>query len=297
MVERIKMKICLIWGNHYDDKPYHTHHSFWEATLKDLGIEFVRYTWGDWQIHMKPEYDLYFFIDFHPCLYQLHKYPQFHPRVFYWWDCFHHSFCYPAQITEMFDRAYLAEYNTAIALQNQGLTNVFWLPPAFYEGCYHPININKIYDFSFIGQPDDTVVRKGKTRKEFFIELQVKYPKSCIVQSVWGEDVNKIYNQSRILVDRTIYNNVGTRVFETIGSGGFTLVNRGKVNSGIDKLAIDGAHFISYDDSLEDCIKKMEYYLNYEAEREKITKAGYKHFLINHTYSHRLDVILKDFGL
>lgn len=292
------MKLALVWGNNYDDKLSTTHHTFWEATLKDCDIEFNRFTWTDWQTRMQSDYDLFMFIDFNPCLYQLHKFNQFHPRCFLWWDSFHHPLTYVAQVTEMFDRSYFMECSTVNGLRNQGLTTIHWSPTAFYEGIYHPIEgIKKIYDFAFIGQPDDTVVRKGKTRKEFFTELQMKYPNSYINQQIYGDAVNMVYNQSRILLDRTIYNNVGTRIMETMGSGGFVLVNRGKVNSGIDMLAIDNHHFVSYDDSIEDCQKKMDYYLEHENERNKIAAAGHKHFLANHTYKHRLQEILKSFGL
>jgi hypothetical protein len=291
------LHIALIWGWNYDDKLACTHHTYFEATLRDMGVRFTRYTWPDWQVRMKPEWDFYFFIDFNDSLYQLNKYPQFHPRAYFVWDAFHVSMAYVGQVAEVFDIAYFAEKNVVDPLIAQGLDNIRWLPTAFYPGIYKSLtDIEKKYAFSFIGQPDATVVRKGKTRKEFFTELQSKYP-SYVGQSVYGEEVNKIYNQSKILIDRTIWANMGTRTPEIIGSGGFSLINKGKIKTGLEKLAIDGVHYVSYDDSLSDCIEKMEYYLSNEKERNKIAQAGYKHFLANHTYKHRLQTILKDFGL
>jgi spore maturation protein CgeB len=196
----------------------------------------------------------------------------------------------------MFDRSYFAERNVVKALNDQGLDAVHWLPPAFYEGVYRPVDSNKDLDFSFIGQPDNTVVRKGLTRKEFVERVGTEL-NGVIVQGVFGEAVNALYNRSRILFDRTIYNNVGTRIFETIGSGGFVLANKGSVSSGLETLAIDGHHYVSYDDSYDDFIKKARYYIQHEEERKKIATAGYKHFLKNHTYANRIDTILGDFGL
>lgn len=296
-----KLKIALIWGNHYNDKPHTTHHTYWECALRHMPmITFTRYTWHDWQSRMTDEHDLYMFIDFNPSLYKLHN-KSFHPRIFYWWDIFHYSFSYPAQIIEMFDKSYFAEYNTVYALQNQGLYNVAWLPPAYYEGLFYPTGAVKDLDFAFIGQPDDVVVRHGLTRKQMIEKLQSyhhngKQLTSEVRQGVYSTAVNDIYNRSKILIDRTIYNNIGTRVFETIGSGGFALVNRGKVNSGIDKLAIDGYHFVSYDDSFDDLIDKMTYYIDHDRERNRIVDAGHKHFRTNHTYLNRINTILKDFG-
>jgi hypothetical protein len=287
--------LALIWGHHYDDKPFTTHHTFWEATLHDRGVQFDRFSWSDWP-RMRTNYDLYIFLDWHPSLYKLGR--EFHPRCFYWWDSFHHPITYAAQVAPLFDRAYFAERITTDQLQHLGMPGVHWLPPAFYPGCYKPspIDPQQVLDFSFVGQPDDTVVRKGVTRKEFFTKLLATFPNSAIEQGIYGDAVNTIYNRSRILVDRTIWSNVGTRVFETIGSGGFALVNK-SLRNGLDELAIAGHHFVYYDDSLEDCIEKMKWYLKNHRARERIADAGYLHFCKHHTYSNRLDTILKDFGL
>jgi spore maturation protein CgeB len=112
-------------------------------------------------------------------------------------------------------------------------------------------------------------------------------------------DINKIFNQSKILFERTIPITLGTRFFETIGSKGLLLMNRPQqgYNNGIDLVAADGIHYVGYDDTYQDFEYKLDYYLNHPEEREKIATQGYEHFLRNHTYSHRLDTILKDFRL
>ncbi len=141
------------------------------------------------------------------------------------------------------------------------------------------------------------MIRKGKTRKEFMTGLSKEEGiRGYVAQSIYGDQVNQVYNESLILLDRTIYSNIGTRVFETIGSGGFALVNRGTIPSGLDKLAMDGAHFVSYDDTYADCLEKMHYYIENHAAREKIAKCGEAHFRNNHTYGHRFNTILDDLG-
>jgi hypothetical protein len=202
----------------------------------------------------------------------------------------------------MFDRSYFAEYQTVTALRSQGLETIHWLPPAYYENLFRPLGITQDMDFAFVGQSDDTVVRRGLTRKQFMEKLvgQVhngRLLSGAVKQGIYGETVNVLYNRSKVLLDRTIYNNVGTRMFETVGSGGFVLANRGKVSSGIDQLAIDGHHFVSYNDSYWDFIDKLGYYLDHDDERRKIAAFGHAHFLKNHTYANRLRTILDDFGL
>jgi len=290
------IKIAAIWSTHKNDPTFSTHHSFWEETIKDrTDCVFDRYTWLDF--HQMPHgYDLYLFIDFHPSLYSLDTL-NYHPRVFYWWDCFHQPFSFVSQVTELFDMSYFAEYQTANYLANQGY-KVKWLPPAFYPKLYRPIEADNLYHYAFVGQLDTTIKRKGLTRLDFISQLaRTPSINGYIGRNVFGEQVNLIYNQSRILFDRTIFNNIGTRFFETIGSGKFTLANRTKGPNGADLLAVDGVHYVSYDDTFQDFIFKLRYYLEHENERVKIQKQGAEHFLNNHTYNHRLNQILIDMHL
>lgn len=289
------MRVAVIWGYQRQERQWGTHHQFWEATIRDRqDMEVVRYTWENWQT-MPNDFDLYFFIDFHPSLFQVCR-TKYHPRIFYWFDSFHHSFVYPAQIIECFDRSYFAEYQAVRALHNVGVSKVKWLPAAYYPKVYRPMGTAKLHQYAFIGQPDDTVIRKGMTRKEFIEKLKTERLHGYVGQGIYGEDVNRVYNESEILLDRTIYSNIGTRIFETIGSGGFLMVNRGPIPSGIDELAMDGRHFISYDDSYDDCLEKIKYYLTHPSERIRIATAGEIHFRNHHTYAKRFDSILSDLG-
>lgn len=290
-----KFRVAVIWGYPRTEMPWSSHHMFWEATIRERpDMEVTRYTWDNWQT-MPNDYDLYFFVDFHPSLFKVCR-TQYHPRIFYWFDSFHHSFVYPAQIIECFDRSYFSEYQAVKALNNVGVSKVSWLPAGYYPGVYRPIAANKLHDYAFIGQPDDTVMRKGTTRKEFIEKFERETLKGYVGQSVYGDDINQVYNESTILIDRSIYSNIGTRFFETIGSGGFLLVNRTPIPSGVDTLAMDGVHFVSYDDSFEDCLAKMKYYIAHPDQREKISKAGQSYFSKHHTYANRFDVILSDLG-
>lgn len=291
-----KLNIAVIWSTHQSDPLYSTHHSFWEETIKDRpDCNVTRYTWANFK-EMPLGYDLYLFLDFHPSLYDLELTKQFHPRVLYWWDSFHHTFAYVSQITELFDMSYLAEYQSANNLIEQGF-KVKWLPPSFYPKLYRPVSADALYSYAFVGQLDSVVKRKGLSRLEFLQKLAAQPNTSGYIGRGTGEEVNLIYNQAKILFDRTIYNNIGTRFFEAIGTGKLTLVNTTKGYNRLNSFGVDGVHFVSYDDSFPDFLYKFNYYLNHPEEREKIAKQGREHFLANHTYNHRLEVILRDFHL
>jgi len=105
---------------------------------------------------------------------------------------------------------------------------------------------------------------------------------------------NHVYNESKIMPERTIFANIGTRIFEVIGSGGFCLMNRYPCKTGLDTIGIDGHHYVTYDETYDDFMRKFDYYLKHDDEREQIAYNGHKYFSLNHTYNHRLRVILKN---
>ena len=240
--------------------------------------------------------DLYFFLDFRPCLYKLIN-TKYHPRILFWWDSFHTMFSILSQTALVFDKVYLAEMPDAQHLRGMGFSNAEWLPGAFYPGLYKPEKtLSKVHDFSFIGQFDDIVIRKGLTRKNMLEKLSYSFS-GFRGNSVRGPFVNQVYNESKILIERTIYCNIGTRLFELVGSGGFALINKYPCSNGLENIGLDGVHFVTYDESWEDLFYKMNYYLKNEEERIKIAKQGYDFFIKNHTYAHRLAKIFKDFKL
>lgn len=247
---------------------------------------------------MSYDYDLYLFIDYSPQLFSLYD-KNYHPRAFYWWDATHHEpFSLPSQLAEMFDKTYFAEVGIANYMRFLGYHNVQWLPPAFYPEVYKPLpGIEKIYDFAFVGQLNHVVRRRGLTRYDFIAHANSRF-NGFVSDNMISYDINKKFNQAKILIDRSVPTSLGTRFFEAIGSKGFFLTNRAKLGvSGVDLLAQDGIHYVSYDDTLQDFDYKFRYYLDRPAEREQIAQQGYDYFMSHHTYSHRLDVILRDFGL
>ena len=292
------MNIATVYGHPHDlGKPlYHTHHVFWDKTLEQMGHAVSHYLWAGF-MDIPKTHDAYFFIDFHPVLFAMEK-GRFPNSILYWNDSFHFTMAYVAQVAERFDRAYLAEQGSTSYLRSLGY-RVSWLPAAYHPGLYRPLEeVQKIHHYGFIGQQDPVVSRKGDTRKTLLERLSWERGlHGYIGFGVYGEAVNQIYNESKITFDRTIWYNVGTRLFETIGSGAFFLMNRLPEFSGMTTLAQDGVHYVSYDDSYPDFISKFRYYLEHDEERQKIAHAGLTHFREHHTYRNRAKTILRDLGL
>lgn len=270
------------------------HYGFWFKTLKECDrIEVTHY--NRWQ-EVPEEYDFYFFIDYKQDQWTLPD-DKYRPRVLFWWDAFHHMFSITVQLALVFDMVYVAEYLDAEHAQMAGFKNTQWLPGAFYPGLYKPLVLEKQHNIGFVGQLNDFVRRKGLTRKTALEQLVKKFG-GDVRWDLRGPGVNELYNRSNLLWERSIFANIGTRLFETVGSGGaMVLMNRFPCNNGLDQIGEDGVHFVTYDETLEDMLEKANHYLLYPEEREKIRLAGYAHFLENHTYRHRMEKIFMDFGI
>jgi glycosyltransferase involved in cell wall biosynthesis len=287
--------IAVIWGSHRDDPVFHTHHSYWEWAVSSAGHKLTRYLWSEMG-SLPSTHDLYLFVDFHPALYAIPK-GYFKNAVLILFDSHHQNQAVVLQVCEQFDRCYFFEYTSATLARAYGLP-VTWLPPAYCPEVFRPLGRQKVHDYAFIGQRDGWIRRNGDTKNTFLEKLgQASGIRGYMGQGIYSHEVNGIYNDAKVLFERTIFPSVGTRFFEIIGSGGFTLMNRLKPFSGIEMLAQDGIHYVSYDDTYVDFEKKLRYYLAHDEEREKIAKAGHAHFLENHTYTERLSRILADFNL
>lgn len=276
------------------------HVGCWKRSLEEMpDVKLHLYTWNKgseryWGT-MPHDLDLYLFLDYRPELWEIARY-NYHPRALFWWDTFHHMQSVSLQLALVFDKVYVAERIESDYMKTLDFNNVEWLPGAFYPGLYHPMKTNKVHSFGFIGQFDNTIIRKGYTRKSLLDSLCIRY-NGFISNNCRGPYTNQVYNESKIMPERTIFANIGTRLFEVVGSGGFCLMNRYPCRNGLDDLGIDGTHFVTYDESIEDFMEKFDYYIKNDIIRETIALNGHKYFLENHTYQHRIQRIFKDFNI
>jgi len=115
---------------------------------------------------------------------------------------------------------------------------------------------------------------------------------------VRGDDLNKLYSSTKIVVGDTLCLNfnypyyLSDRVFETTGRGGFLLMPYIK---GIEDLFEIGKEIITFKfGDFKDLKKKIDYYLINDEEREKIRLAGFERTKKDHTYKNRWIKILEE---
>lgn len=92
---------------------------------------------------------------------------------------------------------------------------------------------------------------------------------------------------------QNILDQIKGRNFEVPGCGGFIMT--GKADN-LDEYYEIGKEVVCFENT-EDLVEKAYYYLEHEAERSAIARAGYDRTMREHTYAHRFDDIFRRIGL
>src|SRR5205823_881666 len=126
----------------------------------------------------------------------------------------------------------------------------------------------KVYDVGFVGSLELPATRSE--RIDVLGRLERKYRLNDYRQPVFGDDMMRVYNMSRIVVNIPWANGLNMRTFEAMASGALLLT---KTAAGQPELFTDGMHLVTYRDS-SDLIDKIDYYLQHDKERQDIACAG-----------------------
>ena len=100
-----------------------------------------------------------------------------------------------------------------------------------------------------------------------------------------------VFRRSKINLNislRSILSGIPQRAFDIMGSGGFLLSN---FQADFLDYFVPGEDFVYYD-SKKDLLRKVDYYLSHEAERQAIAKNGHDKVAAAHTYRHRVREML-----
>ncbi|MDD3265788.1 MAG: glycosyltransferase [Burkholderiales bacterium] len=121
-------------------------------------------------------------------------------------------------------------------------------------------------------------------KKKLFGKFQCKL--------VHNEEKAKAFLGAKIVLNNLYFGEVigvNVRTFEAAGIGAFQMVDW---RSGLAQLFKDGEEIVSYK-SLSEMHQKIKYYLEHPELREKIATAGKARAYLEHTYEHRLNLIIK----
>ena len=128
-------------------------------------------------------------------------------------------------------------------------------------------------------------------RREQFLGQLIKKVKVNIAKCWEPHQLNKIFNQSKIVLNihLSTLKNTETRIGEVLGAGSFLLTE--ELSS--PNLFRDGEHLIyTKSNDVENMVSKIEYYLEHEKEREDIAVEGNRYIYNHFTLAHRVQDII-----
>lgn len=195
------------------------------------------------------------------------------------WDC-HKARAY--------DWVFAAQKNGAAALRSEGLEGASWLPLACDPELHrrHP-EVECDRDVVFVGN-----VFPGP-RQELLESMARSFPNHFFGRAFFDE-MAALLSTGRILLNRSIRDDVNMRVFEGCAAGRLLLTNDLHEN-GQEELLRRGKHLITYR-SIPEAVDKVRFYLDNEEEREQIAARGAAHAHAEHTYAARMRTILETAG-
>ena len=211
-----------------------------------------------------------------------------------------------------FDIIFISDPGHEMEWKDYGARNVICLPisagcPNTFQKVEKNYKKRKKYDIVFIGRLDtgsnehrikilNFLLTKGVNIKIWtwslsnkFIE---KYPliKNQVVGSVYGIEMVKIIAQSKIVLnihDPSVPYGGNMRLFEIPSAKSLQIADKHPKD-----WFMDGDEIILFKDN-EDLLKKINYYLNNNQERIRISNNGYKRVVKEHRYEHRAKKLLK----
>ena len=169
--------------------------------------------------------------------------------------------------------------------------NSFYILEGFDQNLFSPGKENSIkkYDVIFVGS-------KRPDRKYFIDYLKknniniVCYGKGWNNKPVYLKKLVKKYRKSKIILNFPREDSgFSDRVFQSMGTGSFLL---SRYCSDLERVFKKGVH-LDWFETPEECLKLIEYYLDNEALREKISKVGSKYVLENFTWDKTVEKIIK----
>jgi len=182
-----------------------------------------------------------------------------------------------------FDVVFVAQKDYVKQYRESGCDRVEWLPLAFDPMIHRKMNLEKRRRITFVGNP-----WRGTERGKLLEGLEAAV--GLEVHRAYLHDMVRLYNQSKVVFNRSLKGDVNMRVFEALGCGAFLLTDQRE--NGMGDLFIDRQHLATYG-SLEEAVDLARYYLEQDLERERIALEGHRHARAHHTYFHRAADVLR----
>lgn len=178
---------------------------------------------------------------------------------------------------------FVEEYTQAV-----GHRQVYWLPLAAAPDVHRDHQLERVYDVGFVGNL--AAAHRNTARARRLALLAQRYNTNDFYRHYPPAEVGEVYSRSRIVFNTSIAGDVTMRIFE--GSAAGALVLTDAVANGLGELFRLGEEIVVFDDDA-DLLAKVDHFLAHPLEREAIAIAAQRRALAEHTYGHRVDLLLE----
>lgn len=212
----------------------------------------------------------------------------------------------------LFDRYFFISPGSVELFRSRGFGNVELMRHSVDLQTYHPLAVEKRFDWCFVGN-------WSKTRQEL-IEAAVQIsPNGAVYGPNWhkhntsnftlmrtlkgkyihGEDVARLYSATRVILNATAWGNqsggrrtgVNMRILEVPACRAALLTD---ISEDLGEIVSPGIHVITYD-SPGEFREKLAHYISNDAEREEIASSGYEHVTGRYSYDDTAQRLLQAF--
>ena len=168
---------------------------------------------------------------------------------------------------------------------------VYPLLLSYDENVFSNNNVEKVYDITFVGRTNDNTRIK---RSNILNKIKKAGLKLNLINGSNGSvnnqnELSKIYNQSKIVLNESLFPSINLRLFEVLGSG--SLLFNEESDDYIKEYFQDKEHLVYYNQ--ENLIERLKDYLENKSERETIAKKGNKSAKKYHKDSNRAKFIVE----
>ena len=200
----------------------------------------------------------------------------------YWWQ---------ASFARLFDYVFTDQKPLADELTRRGLKSS-WLPVAVDVESYQAEkldNSEKLYDFGFVGSLDpDRRPKRSRLVERLSNRFTLKTAGSRQEGWLSPEESGKIYRQSKLALNESLFPGVTTRMLEAMASG--TVLFTEKAGGDLGELFKAGEDFAWFEP--EDVLDVAQSWLSDDKRRRRAVKSSLEKVRTGHDISHRAEALL-----
>lgn len=188
------------------------------------------------------------------------------------------------QVAQLFDAVFIAQKEFVTAFRQMGHRRAYWLPLACDPAVHSMYSETRPYDVGFVGK----LGKRGTSRYESLLSVLPNYQTNDYSRYYLPREMAVVYSRSKIVFNASINRDLNMRVFEAMAAGALLVTDR--IGNGLSELFQEGIHYIGYS-TIPEAMEKIGYFLERNAERERIAHAGQRVVLEHHTYRHRWESV------